>query len=326
MKKIIRKIAGIFFVLVIGIVGLNSCYYIGLGHPKSYTLTIYYGNLSSYTKTIKYEKNEYVYTDDFDLPSELSANYYLLGWYTDVDYSNSFTDGCKMSSDLSIYAKLGSYSTISEFTFCKNVDEKDLTNYFKAKGTYISIDDSMNYDMILAYSYQSKGYGDGFYRIKSEKIWSLMNRTREVLYFPKIGAIIINFSITSKSAIGTLNYADEYKGSVEFKIGQKLDEAIYTGTYTYSCIDSRTYTYKAQYTAQFVFSPSKVNPDTLRLGNFSTCTYTGEITDAMDYFAAQKHFDKKDSAEKCYEKLNACLNHLDDLLGDINLSYKSVEK
>ena len=320
MKKILLLVS--MFFLMFGIVGCSIGGENVGNNKKTYTVSLHYGNVSS--ENITFNEGDYLYAQDLTLPSSLSTSYYLDGWYSDSNYSNIYSSSM-ISSDFSLYAKLGELKSLSNYTFGRGIDKETVLNYFKSKGNYISIDTAINMDMIIAYSYQQKGYGDCFYRIKSSEVWSSLNREREVLYFPQGDLFLVSFSTTEKWAIGSLNYAYQYTGSIEFTLGQKLNEATYNGTYDQACIDGYSYTYKAKYTAKFVFTPSKINPSSLRFGDFSTCKYTYGITDAMDYAAAQKHFDAKDSGQKCYEKLNACLNYLDEILQKINTSYKSIQ-
>lgn len=306
-------------------VGCSSSNKNGSGKDeKIYSAKIYYGDKSTETKY--YDEGEYVSSQDFELPKSLVSSYFIEGWYTDSNYVTPYRDG-RISSNLNIYAKLGTLKALSEYTFMKGVDKQSVLNYFELNGECISVDTAKNLDLVIAYDYQQKGYGDSFYRIKKTETWSAVSRESEVLYFPQGDLFIISFKVIEKSSIDTLQlyYIYQYKGTIEFALGQKLNTATYNGTYDQACIDGRTYTYKAKYTADFVFTPTKVNPKTLRFASFSTCSYTYAITDAMDYSAARKNFDVKDTGQKCYEKLDGCLNYLDEILQKINVSYKTFQ-
>ena len=291
---------------------------------KTKTVTVYYGNETSYTQTLNCANEAYLGINDIPLPSALESKYYVQGYYLNPEYSESF-NGMRVATDLKIYVKITPLEPISNYVFGKEIDSNKVLDYFSSKGAYISVDNAWNYDMILALLYQEKGYGDSFYKIESEEIYNTVNRIRKVLYFPQTQRFVISFSTTSKKSLNNLAYAYEYEGTIEVQLRQNLSEAVYTGTYTQTCIDTRTYTYTAYYTAEFNFTPTKINPSEARFASFSSCQYSGQITDALDYSTAQKHFDKKGAGEKCYEKLNACFNFMDIVFEQIDSSYKSLE-
>lgn len=319
MKKILS-----FFVCFISLFILIGCSSNNGDKKRMYTLIAHYGNQASEKITIN--EGNFVYTSNLELPSSLSSSYIIEGWYTDSNYSTKVDSVIRIRSNLDIYAKLVSFKGLADFTYGKGIDKEKVLNYFTINGSCITIDSMMTIDKAIAYNYQQKGYGDSFYRIKSsENLSNSLRREREVLYFPQGDLLLVSFSTTETSSIATLYYSYQYSGSIEIALGKKLNEAIYNGTYYQSCVNGYSYNIASEYTAKFVFNPSKVNPVTMRFGAFGTCKYTYSITNATDYSAAQRNFDANQSGEKCYSRLDGCLNYLDDMLQKIDPSYKIIQ-
>ena len=319
MKKIV-----LFVISVIMVITLCSCGGMEDQKEQNSIITIHY-NVGSSTSTFSYEKDTYLDFSSIDINEILSDKYYLVGWFTDSNYSTQ-SNGIRVANDTDIYCKLGTYQSASDYYFGKNIDSEKLRIYIASQGKRISVDTAMNYDLILAMYYQELGYGDSFYRIKRERDWGQVSITQELLYFPQGDLIVCTYTTTEKSSVSTIVYNYTYSGTIEFTLGQNISNAKIYGKYEQTTVNSYRMTIEAQYSANITFTVSKVNFDAVRLGDFNTVRYSATITDATDYSMAQKHFDKATESEKCYGKIGGAQNFIEEIFKATDNSYNLLSK
>lgn len=319
MKKIL-----LFAVSIMLIITLCSCASAGNQKDQSAEITIHY-NIGDSTSTFSYAQDTYLDFSSIDINEILSDKYYLVGWFTDSNYTAQ-SNGIKVANDTDIYCKLGTYQSASNYFFGKNIDSEKLRIYIASQGKRISVDTAMNYDLILAMYYQELGYGDSFYRIKRERDWGQVSITQELLYFPQGDLIVCTYTTTEKSSVSTIVYNYTYSGTIEFTLGQNISNAKIYGKYEQTTVNSYRMTIEAQYSANITFTVSKVNSDAVRLGDFNTVRYSATITDATDYSMAQKHFDKATESEKCYGKIGGAQNFIEEIFKATDNSYNLLSK
>ena len=316
-----KKVVIMFTVLLICVLTFFGCE----GEEQNvtrYTVNIYYGNISY--DSMSYARGDSLAAQDLQLPPSLKQNYYVLDWYLDSNYTNSFKE-IKISSNVNIYGKLEALKNSADYEFCQSVDEQKLLNYLERKANFVSVDNATNMDLIKVLSYQEKGYGDCYYRISQTDVLTTAKIEREILYFPDVDLFITSYSMSFLQPItNNLSYISTYAGTLELKLGQKLSEGKYNGIYNHTWLNSYTNQTSGEYTAKFTFEPKKVILSKCGFADFSTCRYSYNITKASNYSKAENHLksELQDIGTKCYVRLNNCFELLNTVLGMVDLNYK----
>lgn len=317
MKKII-----LFIIVVLMGTILTACSN-DSSEPTEYNLTIHF-SLFENTYITKLGVGEYLSVENIDISGALKDDYFLIGWYEDENYTN-LTKGFYINSDTDVYAKIGKYEKSNEISFFKN---EMISNYFIEKGEKVSIDDAINNDLYLIMKYQALGYGDLFYRIKTERKWSQASIIEELLYFPNGNFFVISYAMHERKAIKELNliYVYQYEGIIEFKLGDSVNNATFKGVFNQQTLNSKNLTYEAYYTVNINYNISKINLYDDELAEFKTSNYAAKIVDASNFSAAQKNFDSEAVAEECYGKLNGALRSFKKTIKNVNIDENIFEK
>ena len=192
------------------------------------------------------------------------------------------------------------YLSKDELYFASGCDYTLIENYFKENGLEV---------------------GDS-YIITSSKDYGVVSNGSSIKYTPKDKSFQIIFAVIENQSNTSWGSVDQYtyKGAIQVKLNQPLTEATYLGEFEYQSVGISS-SKSAYYTAGFTFSNIKYITLT-ETSAYKNISCSGQITYADNWQAASKAFDKDYSGNKCYERIEGCLNALDKLFKQIDNSYK----
>lgn len=232
---------------------------------------------------------------------------------------------------------LGILLCITIFAFCLaacNPNDDDKTTVPEDDNTditYLSKEElyfaaGCDYILIENYFNENGVEYNNSYTITSTKDYGVFSTGHSIKYIPEDKEFEIIFVYTeneSNTNLGVL-YQYVYKGGIQVKLNQPLTEAKYFGEYEHSAIGI-TSSQSAYYIADFTFGDVKYLTLT-DISDFNDIRCSGQIVYADNWQSASSMFDKDYSGAKCYERIEGCLNVLDELFKQIDNSYKIAGK
>lgn len=196
------------------------------------------------------------------------------------------------------------YLSESALYFASGCDYTLIENYFKENGLEV---------------------GDS-YIITSSKDYGVVSNGSSIKYTPKDKSFQIIFAVIENQSDTYLGgvYQYTYKGAIQVKLNQPLTEATYLGEYEHQFVGISS-SKSAYYTAGFTFR--NINYITLtEISDYKNISCSGQITYADNWQSASKMFDKDYLGNKCYERIEGCLNALDKLFKGIDNTYNIAGK
>lgn len=193
-----------------------------------------------------------------------------------------------------------SYLSKENLYFASSCDMIKLEKYFKENGTQ----------------------GGNFYQISKNSPFVAY----AVRYFPENKEFYITAGSQSSTYLPATEIAYQYTYITSIKVchNQNLMNAKYIGDYTYESASNYSSNY-GYYEASFSFNSVKFLSLT-EVSDFSIYNFTGQITQATNWSKAQEHFDKYKVAETIYDRINGCLNFINNLFQEIDTTYKLADK